>query len=72
MVEVGPHAAGVKVHDGGSVGFQRVSVVVDEHDDNDVIANVTLALQLGENQIIIISRKWKRWGVSKAMEVLVC
>ncbi len=49
MVEVGPHVAWVKVHDGRPVGFFRVCVVVHVDDDNNVIANMALPFQLKQD-----------------------
>ena len=46
VVEVGTHVVGVEVQGGGLVGLSRVCVIVHEDDDHNVVADVTLALQL--------------------------
>ena len=50
VVEMGAHVAGVKVHDGRPVGLRWVCVVVHEDNHHDVIANVTLTLELQDKK----------------------
>lgn len=46
VVEMRPHAAGVKVDDSRSVCIFRVRIIVHKYDNHNVIANVTFPLQL--------------------------
>ena len=46
VVEVRTHVTGVKVHDGGPVGLCWIGVIVHKNNDHNVVANMTLPLQL--------------------------
>ena len=49
VVEMGLHTAGIIVHRRGDSQFW-ICVIVDENYDNDVIADMTLSLQLGHRE----------------------